>query len=92
MTTSTQPFPREELLNRFFGIGALALTILASSGLVRAQEGETRAYLKGVDLSLPSQEAFRGWPPSTLVDRGWWLPWARHRSEHRAVPSRRGAG
>jgi hypothetical protein len=32
-------------------------------------------FLRGVDQTLPSQDAFRGWPPTELVERPYWLPW-----------------
>jgi uncharacterized protein YyaL (SSP411 family) len=32
-------------------------------------------YLKGVDLTLPAQAAFRSWPPKELEERAYWLPW-----------------
>src|SRR5882672_1161295 len=32
-------------------------------------------YLKGVDLTLPSQAAFKAWPPKELEERAYWLPW-----------------
>jgi uncharacterized protein YyaL (SSP411 family) len=34
------------------------------------------AYLKGVDLNQPAQAAFSGWPPRSLIDRSYWLPWS----------------
>ena len=33
------------------------------------------AYLKGIDLDRPSQDAFKGWPPKELQERPYWLPW-----------------
>ena len=66
---------------------ALAVGAAMSAG-VRAQESPAPAgenpiapatvpfFLKGVDLSLPAQEAFRGWPPEEVVDGHlYWLPW-----------------
>ena len=32
-------------------------------------------YLKGVDLNLPAQAAFKDWPPKELEERLYWLPW-----------------
>jgi uncharacterized protein YyaL (SSP411 family) len=32
-------------------------------------------YLKGVDLTLPAQAAFKSWPPKELAERAYWLPW-----------------
>jgi uncharacterized protein YyaL (SSP411 family) len=32
-------------------------------------------YLKGIDLTLPAQAAFRSWPPKELSERAYWLPW-----------------
>lgn len=32
-------------------------------------------YLRGVNLNLPAQVAFAGWPPAALVERPYWLPW-----------------
>jgi len=37
--------------------------------------GRVPAFLKGVDLARPAQEAFRGWPPPEVVERPFWLPW-----------------
>jgi uncharacterized protein YyaL (SSP411 family) len=28
-------------------------------------------------MTLPAQEAFRDWPPASLVERPYWLPWSR---------------
>lgn len=33
-------------------------------------------YLKGIDLNRPSQDAFKGWPPTELKERPYWLPWS----------------
>ncbi len=33
-------------------------------------------YLKGVDLNLPAQAAFKGWPSKELRDRPYWLTWS----------------
>lgn len=33
-------------------------------------------WLRGVDLDLPAQVAFAHWPPASLVERPYWLPWA----------------
>jgi uncharacterized protein YyaL (SSP411 family) len=33
-------------------------------------------FLQGVDLALPSQEAFRDWPATELLTRPYWLPWS----------------
>ena len=33
-------------------------------------------FLQGVDLTLPSQEAFRDWPATELLTRPYWLPWS----------------
>ncbi len=32
-------------------------------------------YLKGIDLTLPAQAAFKTWPPKELEERAYWLPW-----------------
>ena len=32
-------------------------------------------YLKGINLDLPVQAAFREWPPTALEERPYWLPW-----------------
>ncbi|HEX4825637.1 MAG TPA: DUF255 domain-containing protein [Candidatus Polarisedimenticolaceae bacterium] len=32
-------------------------------------------YLRGVDLNLPAQSAFKDWPPKDLEERLYWLPW-----------------
>lgn len=32
-------------------------------------------YLKGVDLDLPAQAAFKDWPPKEIEERLYWLPW-----------------
>ena len=33
-------------------------------------------FLQGLDLTLPSQEAFRDWPATELLTRPYWLPWS----------------
>jgi uncharacterized protein YyaL (SSP411 family) len=33
-------------------------------------------FLEGVDLTQPSQQAFRSWPPEAVRDRAYWLPWS----------------
>jgi len=40
-----------------------------------AAEPERPLYLEGLDLALPTQELFRQWPSSELVERPYWLPW-----------------
>jgi uncharacterized protein YyaL (SSP411 family) len=32
-------------------------------------------YLRGIDLDLPAQAAFKDWPPKALEERPYWLPW-----------------
>jgi uncharacterized protein YyaL (SSP411 family) len=32
-------------------------------------------YLRGIDLDLPAQVAFKDWPPKELEERLYWLPW-----------------
>ena len=32
-------------------------------------------YLKGIDLNLPAQAAFKGWPPKEMEERPYWLSW-----------------
>jgi uncharacterized protein len=77
---------------RLVGVAAaLALAPLAAPGAVaaRAEEPPPAAvvaeaepppmpfFLKGVDLSLPAQEAFRGWPPDeAATGHLYWFPWA----------------
>lgn len=33
-------------------------------------------YLRGIDMSAPTQVAFRDWPPKELEERSYWLPWS----------------
>ena len=33
-------------------------------------------YLRGIDLDLPTQAAFKNWPPPELEERAYWLPWS----------------
>lgn len=59
--------------------GIFAFAIVASS-VIAAQDAvpptrKTPTFLKGVELDLPSQEAFRGWPEPFLVERLYPLPW-----------------
>ena len=39
-------------------------------------EIELPFFLQGVDLTIPSQEAFRSWPRAELLTRPYWLPWS----------------
>ena len=61
---------------------ASALAVLGAlivSGPGRAQEQaveEVPIYLEGIDASLPAQEAFRDWPPDSLIHRYYGLPWS----------------
>lgn len=32
-------------------------------------------YLRGINLDLPAQAAFKTWPPKELEERAYWLPW-----------------
>ncbi|HVQ35199.1 MAG TPA: DUF255 domain-containing protein [Candidatus Bathyarchaeia archaeon] len=62
-------------------LGVLAVVLLLLP--LRAQEttapenppAAVPPYLRGVDMSLPSQAAFRHWPPKELEERPYWLPW-----------------
>ncbi|HJQ96832.1 MAG TPA: DUF255 domain-containing protein [Candidatus Polarisedimenticolaceae bacterium] len=62
-------------------LGVLAVLLLLLP--LRAQETQAPEkpptavppYLRGVDMSLPSQSAFRHWPPKELEERPYWLPW-----------------
>ena len=68
--------------------GAVVLGLLLAASIVhgsdraaswRTEPGEgdlPGSYLQGLDLELPAQEAFRGWPPRQLVERPYWLPWS----------------
>lgn len=40
-----------------------------------ASPAKLPSFLAGVDLLLPAQEAFRGWPPRGLTERPVWFPW-----------------
>lgn len=52
---------------------ALAALLVLPAARVRAEEP---VYLRGIDLTLPAQEAFRDWPPEALSLRPYWLPWS----------------
>ena len=70
---------------RSLGAALLALLTALGTGTAGAQgtdpgaddrpESRLPPYLVGVDLDLPSQEAFRDWPPDALVERPYWLGW-----------------
>ncbi len=59
----------------------------ASGAILRAQEPavQTEAepaaepslptFLKGVDLTIPAQDAFKSWPPKEILRRVYWYPW-----------------
>lgn len=61
----------------------LALVVGVALGAVvlpaTAQEGDAPTpaplFLEGLDLSVPSPETFRGWPPRELAEQPYWLPW-----------------
>ncbi len=67
---------------------ALAFLSVVAPGAARAQESPPAAetdpavgatlpfFLRGVDLTLPAQEAFRGWPSDDVTSRLYWFPWA----------------
>lgn len=38
-------------------------------------EAGVPSFLKGVDLALPSQDAFRSWPPAEILEHRFWFPW-----------------
>lgn len=62
-------------LSALAGAAALCVALRAQESIppapVEAGAGKFR-----VELGLPSQDAFRSWPPGELVDRPYWLPWA----------------
>ena len=82
-TTRTQDRAR----GRKMGLAAVVLAagLAVVAGTAAAVETEPRdetppdrslpRYLEGVDLDLPSQAAFRDWPPAALVERPYWLGW-----------------
>jgi len=41
-------------------------------------------YMEGLNLGMPAQEVFRGWPPRSLIERSYWAPW-NWLSFHRAA-------
>jgi hypothetical protein len=43
-----------------------------------ASAGGASVFLKGVDLNVPAQEGFRGWPPPEFRNRVYPLPWSRY--------------
>lgn len=64
-------------------IGVLCMAVCLTPG-ARAQNDSEDAgsasspppgLLDGVDLDLPSQAAFDGWPQAALLERPYWLPW-----------------
>ncbi len=50
--------------------------VLPLGGGVDLRAQETPFYLEGVNLDLPSQEGFRDWPPTSLLERLYAHPWA----------------
>jgi uncharacterized protein len=63
---------------------ASALTVALTGGLLVASPAAAEGppaptalppYLKGIDLNLPAQDAFKSWPPKELEERAYWLPW-----------------
>jgi len=80
------------------GRAALALAIACalpsggsaagSSGAGDPAGGDGPSYLAGIDLELPAQEAFGGWPPPALAERSYWLPWGRVALDRAALFSR----
>ena len=63
------------------GAAALAVGFAAALFAQDAPEpaqgdpGVLPPYLKGINLDLPIQAAFRSWPPRELEERPYWLPW-----------------
>jgi uncharacterized protein YyaL (SSP411 family) len=59
---------------------AVLTAALVLSGSAPAADPEAEAeipvFLRGVDLDLPAQEAFRDWPGTELLTRPYWLPWS----------------
>lgn len=79
----TRPNPsRWSRILRRAGVAALAVgfatALLAQDAPEPAQgdPGVLPPYLKGINLDLPIQTAFRAWPPKELEERPYWLPWA----------------
>jgi uncharacterized protein YyaL (SSP411 family) len=60
-------------------LAALAGTLLSGSPAVGDEASpppSLPAYLRGIDLNQPAQAAFSEWPPQSLIDRSYWLPWS----------------
>lgn len=59
--------------------GSLPKPAVAEEPPAEGAEGPAPArmpsFLSGVDLLLPAQEAFRGWPQKDLTERPFWFPW-----------------
>lgn len=73
---------RGAVARRIVAVALAALVAAAPSG-AQAPAAEPPAgaeatvpfYLEGVDLTIPSPDAFRGWPADALLERPYWLPW-----------------
>jgi uncharacterized protein YyaL (SSP411 family) len=51
-------------------------------------EVKESVLLKGVDLTQPSQHAFRDWPPAELIERPYWHPWGAKAFQRAALYDR----
>jgi len=60
------------------GLLWVSLVLSPLAGRARADDvGGRPVYLEGLDLSVPAFETFRGWPPPSLTERLYRLPWSR---------------
>jgi uncharacterized protein YyaL (SSP411 family) len=75
--TAPHPEPlRRRLAPRAAAVAAALVAMLASAQEAPAPAPFTMPpYLRGVDLDLPAQAAFKDWPPKALEERPYWLPW-----------------